>query len=394
MRTRPIVLTFGLLTGLFAAGYGVMFTVLDDFRDEFGIGEGALGLVVAMGFFSSFLAQLLIAPLADRGHARRLVRVGMFLNIGGLFAMAVSQSVMPLLASRFVMGLGAGMAVPAVRRIVILAEPDQLGHNLGRLLAADVAGFAAGPAISAVLVGPLGLPAPFLVIAIATVLCLPVIARVRVDESADAPRARLAFDLLRIRPYAAAVVMGAALFLMIGTFDSLWVLVHSDLGTVDWLANAGISLFAVPFIFLSAVGGRTAQRLGPFRFATAGLVLGAACMVAYGHAGSGIVMLLVAVPHALGDGFTVPSTGVAVGMVAPAERQAGAQGLLGGVQTLTGGLTAVAAGWLYESHGRTVAYTACAAAMLLLVVVGMALAGPSWRLRGASEGEAEPALVG
>ena len=55
------------------------------------------------------------------------------------------ETVAPLLAGRFVMGVGVGMAVPAIRRIVILGDPVNLGHNLGRLLAADVAGFAARP---------------------------------------------------------------------------------------------------------------------------------------------------------------------------------------------------------------------------------------------------------
>ncbi len=392
MRRRPIVLTFGLLTGLFAAGYGVMFTVLDDFRDKYGIGEAALGLVVAMGFFSSFLAQLLIAPLADRGFARRLVFVGMLLNVVGLLAMAFAHSVVPLLVARFVMGLGAGMAVPAVRRIVILADPERLGHNLGRLLSADVAGFAAGPAVSAVLVGPFGLAAPFLAIAVATVACLPVIARVHVDESEAAPRAKLAVDLLRVRPFAGAVAMGAAVFLMVGTFDALWVLVLNDLGTADWIANVGISLFAMPLVFLASIGGRAAQRIGPFRLGTLGLLGGALCMFLYGQMPSGGAMMAVGIFHAVGDGLTVSSTGVAVGMVAPPERQAGAQGLLGGVQTLTGGITAVAAGALYEGFGRVVAYTACAAAMVLLVGLGLALAGPAWRMR-AEQPTAEPVLV-
>ena len=51
MRTRSVVVVFGTLTALFASGYGVMFTVLDEFRDQYGISEGALGLIVAMGFF-------------------------------------------------------------------------------------------------------------------------------------------------------------------------------------------------------------------------------------------------------------------------------------------------------------------------------------------------------
>lgn len=85
--SRRLILAFGVLTGLFAAGYGVMFSLLDDFRDTYGISDGALGAVVAIGFFASFAAQVLFAPLADRGHARRLVYLGMACNVIGLLAM-------------------------------------------------------------------------------------------------------------------------------------------------------------------------------------------------------------------------------------------------------------------------------------------------------------------
>ena len=224
MRSRSVVVVFGTLTGLFASGYGVMFTVLDEFRDQYGISEGALGLVVAMGFLSSFVAQVTLAPLADRGHARLMIILGMVFNVAGLLGMAYGSTVIVLLAARFVMGTGVGLAYPAARRLVILADPDNLGRNLGRMLAADVTGFAIGPAISAVLVGPFGIAAPFLLIAALTVAIYPLIARMHVAETdvdAEVPP-RFAFDLLRIRPYLAALSMGAAVFMMIGSFDALW----------------------------------------------------------------------------------------------------------------------------------------------------------------------------
>jgi MFS family permease len=374
---RRLILTFGMLSALFSAGYGVMFTVLDDFRDAYGIGAGALGAVVAVGFFSSFFAQVLIAPLADRGHARQLVYLGMLFNVAGLILMAFGTSIAVLLLARVVMGIGAGMAVPAVRRIVILADPDHLGQNIGRLLAADVAGFAAGPAASALLVGPFGIAAPFLLIASATVACLPVISRVKVSETAapDQPQTRFAFDLLRSRPYLGALFLGSAVFLMIGTFDALWVLVLSDLNTSDIIANLGITLFALPLIFLGPFGGRLAQRVGPIRLGSLGLLLGAFFMFLYGQLPSGIAIFAVSLFHALNDGVTVSSSGVAVGLVAPHDRQAGAQGLLGGVQTLVGGIAAIVAGALYQSAGRGVAYTVCAISMVVLVVAAIVCAG-------------------
>ena len=199
VRARSLVVMFGLVGALLAAAYGVLFTLLDDFRDDYGISESALGAVIGIGFLAGFVAQIVLAPLADRGHARLLVLAGMVLNIAGLLMLAAASSVLPMLAGRFVMGIGVGMAVPAIRRIVILADPIHLGQNLGRIFAADVAGFAAGPAVAALL-SPLGIRAPFLFIAAATALTVPFVARTSVVET-DAPVGqRLAFDLLRERP--------------------------------------------------------------------------------------------------------------------------------------------------------------------------------------------------
>ena len=159
VRSRSLVVMFGFVGALLAAGYGVLFTLLDDFRDTYGISESALGAVIGIGFLAGFVAQIALAPLADRGHARMLVLSGMVLNIVGVVLLAASSTVVPMLAGRFVMGLGAGMAVPAIRRIVILADPAHLGQNLGRILAADVAGFATGPAVAAIF-SPIGSARP------------------------------------------------------------------------------------------------------------------------------------------------------------------------------------------------------------------------------------------
>lgn len=386
------MLTFGLMTAVLASGYGVMFTVLDDFRDDYGIAEFWLGVVVGVGFFAGFVSQVFIAPLADRGHARTLLLTGLALNVAGLITVAASDTLVPILAGRMAMGLGVGMAVPSVRRIVINGDPGNLGANLGLLLAADVAGFATGPAVAALLVPAFGLEAPFLVIAAVTVACLPVMFRVRVDEDppgdqAGEERHRLAVDLLRHRGLVAALLMGSAVFLMIGTFDAMWAIVLDDLEASELIANLGITIFALPLIFLGSYGGSLAQRFGPFRLGPIGLVLGATFMFLYGLMPTALLMLLVSIVHSFNDGLTVSSTGVAVAMTAPRHRQAGAQGLLGAVETLTAGTTSVVAGALYEIGGRTLAYSVCAVGMLILVGASFLLAGPEYRSR---RGETDP----
>ena len=173
-----------------------------------------------------------------------------------------------------------------------------------------------------------------------------------------------------------------AVYIMIGAFDALWALVHDELGTTEWIANLGIALFALPLIFFGPAGGRLAQRVGPFRLGTVGLVLGAVFMASYGILPTGGLIFAVAMVHALSDGITISSTGVAVGMVVPEERQAGAQGILGAAQALMAGIMAAATGGIYEQFGRTAAYMVCAIVMLLLVGSGLWLARSAWNLRG------------
>ena len=76
MRAGRSLVMLWLVGGFLAAGYGALFTLLDDMRDEYGIGESALGAVIGIGFVAGFVAQVTIAPLADRGHAGTLVIIG------------------------------------------------------------------------------------------------------------------------------------------------------------------------------------------------------------------------------------------------------------------------------------------------------------------------------
>lgn len=380
-RSLPASWVFSALSASLAAGYGVLFTLVGDFRDEYGISETNIGMLIGAGFLSAFVAQILIAPWADRGYARLLIITGVVANVAGLLMMGFGESLGPLMFGRVISGVGIGASLPAIRRIVILADPDNLGENLGRLLSADVFGFASGPAISAILAGPLGLPAPFIAVSVLTVVFLPAVFTVEVTETPDNTGQRLAVDLLRSRVVAGAVVLGAAVFLMIGAFDALWDVVHEDLHTADWLANLGITLFAVPLIILGPTGGRLAQRIGPFKFGAAGIIAGAIFMFTYGQLPSGGWIFALTMVHAFTDAMTFASTGIAISMSVPQERQAGAQGVMGAAQSLVAAITAGAMGALYEGPGRAVAYGTAAVAMIVLVVIGVALAWPFVRGR-------------
>jgi MFS family permease len=366
--------------GVLASGYGVMFTMLDDWRAEYGIQETGLSMIIAVGFFTSFIAQLTIAPYADRGHARKLMTVGMAANAAGALIMAFGSSLPLFLLGRFVMGVGAGIAIPAIKRIVIVSDPENMGGNLGRGVSIEVGGFAIGPVIAALTVDSINLAAPFILIAVLITIAGAIIARLNITETAveDRTEERFAIDLLKNRAVLGSILVGVALYVMIGVYDSLWVIMMDDLKAPHWIGNAGVALFGLPWIFFGALGGRIAQKHGPLRVSAFGLALGSLYMTSYGFMTMPYLMLSVGLTQSILDSLTVTGIGVAVAQATPPERQAGASGLLGGMQTLMGGIAAMSAGTMYEHFGQKFAFTATGVAMAILVSLGCFLVGKKW----------------
>ena len=364
-----------------SAGYGAIFALLGDYRDDYGISESRLGFVIGIGFVSGFLAQVVVAPLADRGRARQVVLSGAVMYAVGTMLLALAHSFWPMILGRFVMGLGVGSASPAIRRILIVADPARVGHHLGVLLSAEVGGFALGPAVAGLLAGPFGLAAPFYVLAAANCAFAALVLTLHFTETVEAPGPRFAFDLLRRRPFVAALLMACAIYVMIGVFDALWSLAMKDLAAPTWLTSLGISLFALPMVVMGPIGGRLAQRIGPFRWGALGLLFGVIALSCYGLVGSGMAMFVVSMCHSSADAFTFSSSSVASSLVVPEHRQAGAQGVVGGAQTLLAGLSSIGAGFIYDHHGRTAAYLTGSAIMAVLAIAGVIMAIPVWRLR-------------
>jgi MFS family permease len=173
-------------------------------------------------------------------------------------------------------------------------------------------------------------------------------------------------------------LVGLALYVMIGVYDSLWVIMMDDLQAPNWVGNAGVALFGLPWIIFGTLGGKIAQRHGPLRVSAFGLALGALYMTSYGFLSMPYLMLGIGLSQSILDSLTVTGIGIAVAQATPTERQAGASGLLGGMQTLTGGISAVAAGAMYENFGQKFAFTATGLAMAILVGLGCFLVGKKW----------------
>ena len=141
----------------------VVFSVLSDLQDTYGFADAGLGLIAGAGMVVGFLGQLLLAPLADRGHSKTLLLAGLMVAVVGSVLFAASSTLVGFVLARAVVGLSNGLFLPAARAIAASISDENVAERLGRLGGVELAGFVTGPVIGGILVGPLGVRWPFLV---------------------------------------------------------------------------------------------------------------------------------------------------------------------------------------------------------------------------------------
>lgn len=365
-RTDPPVTLF-VVTGALALSNGAVFALLADLQDRFGFETWGLGLIAGAAFASGFAAHVGLARFADRGRARRLLVAGLLLAAAGTIGMAVGASLAAFVVARLLIGLGYGMFIPAARRIVISASPEQAGRLLGRLAAFSVGGFVLGPPLASGAAEVAGPRSPFLVIAAVVLLCLPPVLRTPVVESFRPTEGRTVLRLLGIPGMQAALAIGSAFYLSIGVFEAVWARLLSDLGASQLVIGFSLLVFGVPMALFAPVGGRLADRHGGFRVSMLSMVITVPLMAAYGLAGTVLVMFVIVALHAFADATTTPGSQLAVTRAAPPEDAAAAQGLLEAVGFLLAAVAAVGAAPIYQVYGATWLFGGSAAAMSGLV---------------------------
>ncbi len=377
--SEPSLTPYFLILFGSSAGLASIIVLLAEIRSELGFSETGIGLAIASGFGAAFVASLIMAPHADRGRAPAMLRGGLALGIGGLVLLAVGQDLWHYMLGRAVFGFALGTAGPAARRTVIVADPENLGRNMGRLGAWDVGGFVAGPMIASLLASLGGFRFTFWTMAAALAALLPVAFQAQPDTAARDEEGLGLKGLLRIRRLVGAFFVVAAYFVFIGAFEAVWVLEMDTRGASQTALAIGITLAALPIPVLSPLGGSLAQRYGARRWAIGGLMSITLLVTFYGIVPGVAALVAITMVTSVLEGFTFPSVPMLVAAAVAEHRQASAQGLMGAVELATAAVAAVVLSIIYDSHGDLVTWIVTAVTMGTLLVIGAILTRPDDR---------------
>lgn len=368
--SRRQLLPYFSLASLAMMSLGGVFPLLGELRDQLGFSETGLGFMVAMGFFTAFSAQIGLARFSDRGHSGLMIRLGLILVSTSMALMSIADELWQFVGCRMLLGLGTGLLIPAARRLVILADPDNMGTNLGTMGAFDIGGFLIGPLISGLLAELFGLRVPFLFFAVVTALFVPAVAKLPADRGEIGEERRVVRVLLRQPGIQTVLVSTVGWFAMIGVFESVWAVMLTDRGAETWLIAVTMSMIMLPMLFIAPFSGGWAQRFGPLKLIGAGILFVAPIFMSYGFLESLLAITLLATLQGVGDAVVFPGAQVGVAVAAPEGLAASAQGLQGATLELTAGSTALVAGAMYEAFGPKAVFLSCGTLMLAGVLVG------------------------
>lgn len=349
-----------LMTAVLMIGYGAIFTLLAEIRNQFGFSNMGIGFIGGVAFIAGFVAQLGVGKLIDLGKGKLILRLGLMIAILGTSWMIVADTLAEWLIARGLFGFGSGCVRPAVRRLVMTINPEEVGRNMGRLSAYEMGGFLLGPIIASMLTAWLSMQLTFVVLTGLLVGMVPLVLKEDIPGAVNPDLAGIHLRLLSRPAMQSGLATGVAFYITVGVFEAIWAVFLSDLGASQMFIGLTMSFFVLPMIFIAPWAGALAHAHGPINITTISVGIAACCMLCYGVMDSIVLLCIPMAIHSIVDAFTMPANQLAVGMASGEDALATGQGLFGAVGMAVAAIAAVGGGIFYEYYGATMLWFASA----------------------------------
>lgn len=374
--------TKAINAGAFAisGSFMVVFPLLPALQDRAHISTAQLGWIATAGFVAALVAQIVIAPHADRGRERLVINGAIVLMALSTLTYAFGSSISWFIAGRLGAGLAYGAFTPAAVGLIVRHFPDGQGARIGRLQSMELAGMAVGPLFAVAGKMSIGVVPTLMAAAALTVLvALPALLAKPVPTSLGGvtvePHASFVggLSLLRHRSVMAAACVLTAFYIPIGAYDALFPRFLVDIGSSDVLIGVALMAFAVPSIFLAGWAGKQVDRLGPFRAASRGGIANVAVVLSYGMVRVPLFVVVIGLFESGGQTLVGAAGAAAMGWAVPGRRAATAQGLGEATGTIAAACVAAVAAPLYAAGGPFALFTVTAIATGASLAMGVRL---------------------
>ena len=344
-----------------ASANSVVFASMSELQEQYKYADSALGLIAGTGFAMGLLVQLFVAPLADRGHGKKLIQFGLGLAALGSIIFALGDSLLIFIIGRGIVGASIGLTFPAVRALAAHLDETRSAERLGAVAGMEIGGFVSGPLIGSLIIGPFGLDTTFLLFGALAVIALFIVSPRKFPELVSTTESqRLSFDLMRIRSVRVALILTLAVTFPTGMFDALWDRFLDDLGGNNAMTGLTFAVYGLPFILFSARAGKLIDKRSPIAVVLWLIIPISLLTISYGVIKQPWVILGIGLFEGILQATMMPAALSAIAKAAPLGRASAAQGLSGAVNVFGQMVAAFIAPTIYGAYGAFVTFFAVA----------------------------------
>ncbi|MBF10638.1 MAG: hypothetical protein CMC63_00175, partial [Flavobacteriaceae bacterium] len=188
-------------------------------------------------------------------------------------------------------------------------------------------------------------------------------------------RSESALRILSRREALGAVLLGAALFFPAGMYEAIWARFMEDLGASTLFVGVSLTMYGIPFAIVASMAGKFIDRAGPWRAALFAVSIIIPMTVIYGFLASPILLMVLAMFEALGQGVGSPACHAAMVAATDENERATGQGLVAAASSIGAGIAALLAAPLYAGPGPEVTFIIVAGVVLILSSFAFRLSG-------------------
>ncbi len=275
------------------------------FLEHRGGTPSVIGFIMASFFVAGVATQFFLGRLADKFGRRPILVVSLV-----AYGFASMTYLLPVAApwfalTRVVQGASAGaIEVASLSAVAALFSEAERGRAVSQILAAQLLGIAIGP-VAGVLASVRDLGWAFFVTGIVSLAAAAQAVRTNVGDRAfdPTPLPKLQWT----SQLTGALIAAAATGLLIGVYETCWsLLMHAHHATTLEI-RLSWTMFSLPWVALSRLGGWLADHSNRRFIALAGLVNGAVFLWIYPHIHNNVAMLFLGSLESIGAALSVPS---------------------------------------------------------------------------------------
>jgi MFS family permease len=396
-------------------GFGGLLPIMPLYFSEHGVDVRALGIVIAAWPAARLIGEPIFGWVADHTGRVPLMVGGLVITAVALGLPLVLTTPLEFVALRALAGLATSVYDPAARGYITDASPrERRGEAFGLYGAAQMGGLLFGPAIGGMGAAVFGGVAFVFVFGALTTFVAAVAIALRVRESAQLGRGRVApaYDLTEFpgappavyraaddaddtveqpaqadqgtpttllnRTFIAAIVLNLGGYFAGGTYEVVWSLFLRSRGAGLDLIGLTFAMFAVPVLLISPIAGRLVDRRGGYAFIVAGSIAVATAAFVYTVLPDPRLVIPVILIEASGVAVLTPALYTIVAAASPHGRSSTAQGIFGASGTVGTIVASLLAGYLAAFDIRYPFWVG-GFVMYGLLILGVAIGGSAIR---------------